>query len=694
MRSLGWLRKERSSLKKESSSLTDLSNYFWQKCFPGAVSSDTTQAVIDQMSFFSKNAASSSSSMVKSTINEEEKSSTAIEIGFDPPVGAPASIFPSVASETLAASSLLLSSSSSSSFLSDPQLKICPSADEKLRIVRYLESKCGRITSASSSSSSSSSSSFLTLNTSTLLSTQNTDHTVEDGDASFAIGLAPFSSSSSSSTVKPNTIFTNSSRGIGTFLDKISRLRNKDPASIASPTEADEVGEEGGGGGRGPNSASKRKDQMAEVDGWKLMLDSKRLKTRNQELLDSLFDRGNALPSRDVKVIFSRAMEAAKPHIDNLLDDVIAAGPMGLETRSMRAFIEFRRQKKEQKEESEKAKSGAGIAKEEMEEEEEEEDKNERSEERTTEKEGKSIKFSSFGRYSPFVQDAALRLSLQQQQQQSITSSSSSSSLSNPKVSVLRAVPFDCDVFVNVSATRGFRKLYTQPARGVDSSSKDDENNQDASGLSPVFIWSSMSPSRYNSSTLMVVFRHILHQVLKNPHIDEASIIRSTPASPPGNTRMILRFLSRLGMLKRTFRLAQDAELIFAKPTLYSRTLEPWEDIGYERDGGGGGGGGSDLRLAEADFLSNLKSSIPACADHVSTLSDAVLLWEDAAATIAVAQGAHYSEKSKSRRGVDLIVRLESLPASECPISGGIITQYCASSSSQTILALLGESLG
>ena len=186
----------------------------------------------------------------------------------------------------------------------------------------------------------------------------------------------------------------------------------------------------------------------------------------------------------------------------------------------------------------------------------------------------------------------------------------------------------------------------------------------------------------------MVLFRHILHLILKRPYIDEASIIRNTPASPPGNTRMILRFLSRIGMFRRSFRLAQDAETIFSKPSLFSRDLAPWEDE-VEMDVRGEEVSTGDERYAESSFLSSLHESLPKCIEHVSSLRDAVLLWEDATSIISIQQ----SSQGKTNPGIDLVTKLESQPSSECPISGGIITEYCSTSMSQLILGMLGQYL-
>jgi hypothetical protein len=686
MRSFGWLRKERSSLKKESSSLTDLSSLFWQRCFHGATVPETTHSVIDQIVNFNNN----TSKLVNSEVIVEQRDKHEMEIGFDPPLGAPASIFPTVVSDALAASSSLLSTSSSSSSSSssarlflDPPLKIDPSPDESVRIVRYLESKCGRISTVSSSS-----------NDASLLSAQPIDHQM------LGEGEGALSSSASASLTSPAlkagaTLFTSASRGVGTFLQNIAALR-KDPTAAAL-TEADE-GEEGGGGEKGPTSASKRKNQMAEVAGWRLMLNSHKFVKGTSELRNALLAKANEHSILNARTIFSRALKAAKPHINDLFDDIITAGPMGLETRSMRAFIEFRRQKGQGVPDHEKLKEresdeNVHLFKTGDEENDEEESEQDRV------KEESIIKSTSFEKYSPFVQDAVLRMTLLQQhhqQESAFSSSSSSSSSSNPKLAIMRAVPFDCDVFVNVSSSHGFRKLYTQPARSVSGVNSDQKES--ASGLSPVFLWSSLNPSRCNTSTLMVMIRQILFLVLKKPHIDEASILRGTPAIPPGNTRMILRFLSRVGMLKRTFRLAVDAEIVFAKPTLFSRSLAPWDDDGNEldddnRERGGGVPRNGELRLAETEFLNSLRVSLPECADHVLTLSDAVHLWEQATSSILSRDSHTYDNEDESNQGILLIENLESQPASECPISGGIITQYCATSSSQIILGILGEIL-
>ena len=75
---------------------------------------------------------------------------------------------------------------------------------------------------------------------------------------------------------------------------------------------------------------------------------------------------------------------------------------------------------------------------------------------------------------------------------------------------------------------------------------------------------------------------------------------------------MILRFLSRIGMFRRSFRLAQDAETVFSKPSLYSRDLAPWEDE-VEMDTRGEDVSTGDERLAESSFLSTLHVSLPKC---------------------------------------------------------------------------------
>jgi hypothetical protein len=157
----------------------------------------------------------------------------------------------------------------------------------------------------------------------------------------------------------------------------------------------------------------------------------------------------------------------------------------------------------------------------------------------------------------------------------------------------------------------------------------------------------------------------------------EGQALQSMPSFlPPSDGRMLLRFLSRLGLLQRHFVLAESLP---EPPSLFSQLLTP-----------------SALRARPAALC-----ALDAALQSQHSVGQAVELWETSETLLVQQQqlqagaeaAAAADSSSSSSTALRLARMLEACPASPCPLPG-LITSYSLHPQFLLRLACLCDLLG
>lgn len=188
-----------------------------------------------------------------------------------------------------------------------------------------------------------------------------------------------------------------------------------------------------------------------------------------------------------------------------------------------------------------------------------------------------------------------------------------------------------------------------------------------------------------NTGLLSIICRHLVSLILQNVAISEFLVLKRTHTCPPGDVRMLLRWLVSLGVLRREASLQSDAP---APPGL-SFVIEDVSDGDDD-----GAPGNNALAASERAYLKSTGISQGAAAD----LGAVVDLWERCS-TLLLPAGRSATPSSSlitasAGGGATALLRhLESFPADVCPIPG-LITTYYAQPMCAQLLATLLASLG
>ena len=102
-------------------------------------------------------------------------------------------------------------------------------------------------------------------------------------------------------------------------------------------------------------------------------------------------------------------------------------------------------------------------------------------------------------------------------------------------------------------------RLYTLPPAAASSSSSSSSSSASARRR-PLHAWSSLAgPGTRNTPHLRMLVRALLHQVTEAPGVTEAQLIRRFAVLAPTDLRILLRWMSRCGMLQPTYSLVATA---------------------------------------------------------------------------------------------------------------------------------------
>lgn len=174
-----------------------------------------------------------------------------------------------------------------------------------------------------------------------------------------------------------------------------------------------------------------------------------------------------------------------------------------------------------------------------------------------------------------------------------------------------------------------------------------------------------------NNESVAAAARILVGIILATPGVTEATLSRRLPSAVPlSDARMLLRWLSFLGIINREFSLA---DALPPAPTLWSTPLSSAPQASSQ-----------ELRSV-VDILERgivAEGAYSASASSALGVADVVGLWEKAAFLAAPPES--------PPTFIDL---LHMMPSSPCPL-GGLITSYYASGDTPVLFAILCSHLG